>query len=120
MVDCALLLVLVTLLGTNIIYGLASPFLPTVIEMKDIDNFWTGIIFAAYAVSATFTSIIIGKVLGKFGHNRIMTLGAFLMAGAIASFGFIEEIDEAEYVIILSVSLRLLQGKYHDKNFSLT
>ena len=112
MFDFALLIVLVAPLGSNIIYGLASPFLPTVLEEKDINNVWTGIIFAAYAVSATFTSIITGKVIGKFGHNRIMTLGAFLMAGAIASFGFIEEIDEAEYVIILSVCLRLLQGKY--------
>ena len=108
MVDYTLLLVLVTLLCSNIIYGLAAPFLPTVLEEKDIDNVWTGIIFAAYAVSSTFTSIITGKVLQRFGHNRIMMLGAFLMAAAIASFGFIEEIDETEYVIILSVSLRLL------------
>ena len=83
-----------------------------VLEEKEIESIWTGIIFAAYAVAAIFTSIVTGKVLVRFGHNRIIMLGAFLMAVAIASFGFIEEMDDRKSVIILSIGLRLLQGKY--------
>jgi len=116
MVDCALVLLLVTLFVANTIYGLASPFLPTVLEDKEISSVWTGIIFASYAVASTFTSIITGMVLEKYGHNRIIMLGAFLMAAAIASFGFIEDLDAKKSVISLAIGLRMLQGKCLDRD----
>ena len=111
MCDFTLVLLLVTIFFGNMMYSLASPFLPEVLEEKGITSVWTGIIFAVYAVAKTFTNIITGKVIGKFGHKRIMMVGAFIMAAAIASFGFIEGMDAKEYIIISSIGLRLLQGK---------
>ena len=111
MCDFTLVLLLVTIFFANMMYSLASPFLPEVLEEKGITSVWTGIIFAVYAVAKTFTNIITGKVIGKCGHKRIIMVGAFIMAGTIASFGFIEGMDAKEYIIISSIGLRLLQGK---------
>ena len=90
MIDRSIGLLLLVIFVSNTIYGLASPFLPTVLEEKEIDSVWTGIIFAAYAVASIFASLAAGKLLDKIGHNKILCAGCALMAGSIACFGLIE------------------------------
>ena len=111
MFDRSLYLLVLALFVSNTIYGLASPFLPTVMEDKNISSVWTGVIFAAFAVASTFTSLVVGKILDRIGHNRVIMFGCLLMAVCITAFGFIEDLNQAEYVIILSILLRLGQGK---------
>ena len=64
------------------------------------------------AISASITSLFVGKILDKISHNKVITFGCILMAISIASFGFIERMDKAEYVIMLSIALRVGQGKF--------
>ena len=111
MVDFTLVLLLVDSFFANMIYSLASPFLPKVLAEKGIGTVWMGIIFAVYAVAKTFSSIITGKVIGKFGHKIIITVGAIILVVTVASFGFIEDMDDKECIIISSIGLRILQGK---------
>ena len=93
MLDRSILLILFCTFISNTIYGLASPFLPTVLELKDVSSVWTGVIFSAYAIAATIVSILTGLILDKIGHNKVFMFGAFLMSGSIIAFGFIEDID---------------------------
>ena len=111
MFDRAICLLVLALFVSNTIYGLASPFLPTVMDEKEISSVWTGIIFSAYAIASVLTSLVVGKTLDSVGHSRVMFLGCLLMATCITAFGFIEDFDKAEYVISISIALRVGQGK---------
>ena len=93
MLDRSILLILFCTFISNTIYGLASPFLPTVLELKDVSSVWTGVIFSAYAIASTIVAVLTGLVLDKIGHNKVIMFGAFLMSGSIIAFGFIEDID---------------------------
>ena len=111
LVDLSICLLAFTILISNSIYGLASPFLPTVLEEKEITSVWTGVIFSSYAVATIFTSLVVGKIIDSIGHNRIIMFGCFLMAVSIGCFGLIEGIVQNEQVIAISILLRLGQGK---------
>ena len=93
MIDRSILLLLFCSFISNTIYGLASPFLPTVLELKEVSSVWTGIIFSAYAIAATIVAILTGSLLDKIGHSKVITFGAFLMSCSIIAFGFIEDIE---------------------------
>ena len=105
-VDCALVLLLSILFASNTIYGLASPFLPTFLEDKEIDSHWTGLIFSMYAVATTISAIFIGKYLDSLGHNRVIMVGSFLMSACIVCFGLIERLEEKAEIIGISLALR--------------
>ena len=111
MFDRSICLLVLALFVSNTIYGLASPFLPTVMDEKNISSVWTGVIFSAFAIASILSSLLIGKTLDKIGHNRVIMLGCLLMAGCIAAFGFIDDLEKAEYVIPISIALRVGQGK---------
>ena len=108
--DRSLTLLLITIYFTNAIYGLASPFLPQVLEQKNIQSVWTGVIFSAYAIASTISAIVTGKVLNSIGHGPVITFGGFLMAGSIVGFGFLEYFDKPASVISIAIVLRLCQG----------
>ena len=107
MLDCSIYILVLAIFVSNTIYGLASPFLPTVLEEKQISSIWTGVIFAAFAISSSITSLLVGKILDSIGHNKVIMFGCILMAICIASFGLIEQIDQGKYVILLSIVLRI-------------
>ena len=92
-IDRYILLLLSCTFVANTIYGLASPFLPNVLENKEVSSVWTGVIFSAYAIAATIVSILTGSILDKIGHKKVITIGAFLMSCSIVAFGFIEDIE---------------------------
>ena len=94
----------------NLSYGIASPFLPQILEDKGIDSTWTGLIFGVFAIAAFVASLCIGKVLDKVGHKLIVTIGSILMGLSIFSFNFMLDIDEELSVILLSLALRMVQG----------
>ena len=95
---------------SNISYGLASPFLPTVLDDKGISSVWTGIIFASYAVASTIASLVVGSFLEKIGHKASITIGSILMGVSVVAFGTISDIPDKVTVIALSILLRIGQG----------
>lgn len=109
--DWSLLVILLTTFLSNTIYGLASPFLPTLLEEVGVASLWTGIIFASYAVAMSIVSPIVGKVLNKVSHSKVMAMGCFLMALSCASFGFVKYVDGKKWIITSAIALRILQGK---------
>ena len=108
MIDRSIVLILTVLLLSNTIYGLASPFLPRLLEERGISESWTGLIFATYAVAYMFSSPVIGLLVDRTGHSLLMTTGIVLMAGSIASFGTAINMDSNEKLIGLSIGLRAL------------
>ena len=108
MFDKSLLAILLTIFLSNTIYGLASPFLPVVLEDVGVSTTWTGLIFASYAIAGTFVSPIIGAVIDKVGHKKIMATGSILMSVACISFGFVKYIHNNMIIVICGVLLRLL------------
>ena len=111
MLDRSIVLVLVSQFFSATMYGLASPFLPTVFEEKNISSVWTGVIFSVYAIAMMIVALIVGKILDRVSHRTIIVSGCFLMAISVAGFGVIERFD-AEYVIIICILLRIGQGKF--------
>ena len=84
---------LVALTGmTNLIYGLAAPFLPTMLNDRGVAETWTGLIFAIYAVSSMVTSLFVGKTIGNNRHRKMITCGTILMGISIAGFGLVYKV----------------------------
>ena len=108
MFDKSLLAILLTIFLSNTIYGLASPFLPVVLEEVGVSTTWTGLIFASYAIAGTIVSPIIGAVIDKVGHKKIMATGSILMSAACISFGFVKYIHNNTFIVLCGVLLRLL------------
>ena len=106
MFNTSIVLVLISQFFSATMYGLASPFLPTVFEEKDIPSIWTGVIFSIYAVAYMIVSLFVGKILNKVSHRTIITSGCFIMGLSVAGFGFIERFS-TEYCIALSILLRI-------------
>ena len=100
--------ILLTLMLSNVIYGLASPFLPNLLEQAGIASTWTGIIFAVYAVALTIVSLIVGQFLDRLGHTKVMTAGCILMAISCGSFGLVKYVDGKRAIIASAIILRIL------------
>ena len=103
-------ILILTLFCTNIIYGLASPFLPAELEAKGISSGLTGLIFAIYAIASVFSALVAGMYVDRIGHRWIIMCGVLLMTGAISGFGLIEDMTDPNYVLALALILRYLQG----------
>ena len=111
LIDRSIATILTITFLSNSIYGLASPFLPTLLDDKGIASSWTGLIFASYAISMVIVSPIVGWLIDKVGHAKIMATGALLMAASIFSFGFTIDIDDNWLLITIAIVLRVFQGK---------
>ena len=94
MLDCSLGIILLTTFLSNTIYGLAAPFLPHLLEEKGIETFWTGLIFAAYAIATIFVSLIAGMIIDCVSHAKVMFIGTLLMSASIAAFSLAFNLDE--------------------------
>ena len=110
MIDKSLVAISLTIFLSNTIYGLASPFLPVLLESVGVSSTWTGLIFASYAIAGTIVSPIVGNIIEKVGHKKIMATGSLLMATACISFGFAKYLENKLIIIICGICLRLLQG----------
>mmetsp|Transcript_25968 Transcript_25968/g.51767 ORF Transcript_25968/g.51767 Transcript_25968/m.51767 type:complete len:462 (-) Transcript_25968:248-1633(-) len=102
--------ILVMIFLSNTIYGLGAPFLPKLLAQKDIDQVWTGIIFAVYAVSQVCFALICGKIVDRLGHRKVMVVGALTMAAAVAAFGIVSYLDSKWQINTLCIALRAFQG----------
>ena len=112
MADKAKLIICTILFLSNTIYGLASPFLPTILDDLGIDSLWTGIIFGSYAIAAAIVSPIAGSIIDKCGHAKMLSLGTILMSIACTSFGLAEYLEgNNTAIIVAAICLRVLQGK---------
>ena len=109
--SCAKHKLMIILFLTNTIYGLASPFLPTVLQEKGISSTWTGVIFASYAISMAIASPIVGKQLEKTGHSKMLFAGIILMTTACLCFSLVDVFKSEALTIVVSIILRLIQGK---------
>ena len=112
MSDKSFIIIIAVLFLSNTIYGLASPFLPVLLESRGIKETWTGLIFASYAIAYCIMAPIIGMLIDKVRHNRIMALGILLMSLSIASFGFGIYIESNEGLVAVAITLRMCQGKF--------
>ena len=116
--DKSLVLILLNSFLVNAIYGLASPFLPALLDEAGVDSVMTGLIFASFAIAVTIVSPIVGKLLDKFEHRKMMSVGCILMAISCASFGFVQYTEDPTLIVACAITLRLLQGKSQKTIFS--
>ena len=100
--------IIFTLFLSNSISGLAAPFLPIFLSKRGIEDTWIGLIFASYAIGLTFGSPIVGKIIDKTGHRKIMIYGTLLMSIACSSFGLAKYIENNTLLILVGVFLRFL------------
>ena len=94
----------------NINYCLAAPFLPIFLEIRGVSATWTGFIFAIFSVASTITSILIGEIVDKVGHKRLLAYSTLFMSACTMAFGFINYIDQNWLIIFVACILRVGQG----------
>ena len=111
MLDRNLVIVYLTILLANVIYGLVAPFLPQFLEEREILSSWTGLIIAVYSISMVIFSPIAGAIVDSVGHSKLMGFGGFLMACSIAAFSTEIYIDSNWFIIFIAIVLRASQGK---------
>ena len=111
MIDRNIVIMLCSTFLANTLYGLAAPFLPSLLEAKGVESVWTGIIFASYAVAMIVMSLVAGKIVTKFGHGNIIAFGALLMALSVSAFALAIYLEEKWQIVALGIGLRILQGK---------
>ena len=112
MLDRNICIILLTVLLSNTIYGLAAPFLPQLLDDKGVPSSYTGVIFAVYSISMIVVSLVAGVIVDKCGHARLMAFGSILMSVSIAAFSTAIYLDSNWSIICLAIVLRIGQGKF--------
>jgi MFS family permease len=98
------------IVATNSVYSLASLFLPTVFEEKEISGWYVGLVFAFYAIAQITVSPFVGKLLKRVSYANVITFGLFCMGCSIVPIAFVKQIESNTYVVMLTVLLRFMQG----------
>ena len=116
MLDYNIVVISLTVLLANASYGLSAPILPQLLEDRGVAASWTGFIWASFSVAVIFVSLIAGSIVDCVGHSRLMSIGATIMALAIAAYSSAIYIDEttenSKYVFLgLAIFLSAVTGK---------
>lgn len=106
MYDRSIYFLIVVLMMTNMIYGLASPFLPTLLDDSGIKETWTGIIFAIYAIAVMIASLFVGKLIDKVGYRNMVSAGVIIMSASICGFGLVYRVTDKTVIIVSFLLLR--------------
>ena len=96
------------IVSTNSVYALASLFLPTVFASKSIPGAWVGLVFSMYSIAAVLVSPFVGTVLDKVGYANLIAGGLVLMGLSIVPVGFLIEIENDTWTLVLGILLRAL------------
>ena len=83
-----------TVLLVNMSYGLTAPILPQLMEDRGVPSSLIGWIWTTFSIAVIIVSPIAGKVVDCIGHSRLMSIGAVMMAAAIASYSTAFYIDD--------------------------
>ena len=102
---------LLVLFFANLNYSLAEPFLPLFLESRGVGSTWIGFIFSIFAVASTLTSLLIGKVVDRVGHGKVIISSIFLCAVSVFGFGFINQLESNVNIILIASLLRVGSGK---------
>ena len=103
-----------TVLLVNMSYGLTAPILPQLLEDGGVPSSLIGWIWATFSIAVIIVSPIAGKIVDCSGHSRLMSIGAVMMAAAIASYSTAIYIDDDanKYAFFyLAIVLNAIQGR---------
>ena len=106
--DATQLILYTIIVSTNSVYSLASLFLPTVFKEKSIPGFWVGLVFSMYSIAVVLVSPFIGTALSKVGFANLIAIGLVLMGISIIPVGFLKEIENDSWTLVLGILLRAL------------
>lgn len=95
---------------TSAIYGLTAPILPMFLAEKNIDQFWTGIIFSSYAVFHVCSALLCGTIIERISHKRVMVVGTITLLKATFVFGVMDYLKPRWLIVMVGVQLCSLQG----------
>ena len=91
-------------------FSICAPFLPIEFERKGLPSTYTGLVFSLYSVGMIIFSPLFGKIVDRFGHKNLFTVGIGLMGISFICFGFIAEMQSRVNILALVIILRFLQG----------
>ena len=90
--------------------SLIAPFFPDVARERGISSEWIGFIFSCYPLGGVFFSLLLGKMMRKWGRKRILFIGLLIQTIGIILFGILDNIDDGKTFLSLAITSRLLQG----------
>ena len=113
MLDYNIIVICVTVLLVNMSYGLTAPILPPLLEARGVASSYIGSIWTCFSVAVIIVSLIAGSIVNCVGHSLLMTIGAMVMAAAIAAYSTAVYIpDDGGYEFLyLAIALNTIQGK---------
>jgi hypothetical protein len=81
-----MVLVTLTMINGQIVYGLAVLILPTYATELKASPLAIGCIFSSYAAAILLTSSVFARLSERYGRVRVMTVGSFALAGSTLLF----------------------------------
>ena len=95
------------------LYGNITVFYPPFVKKQfddSINSLLIGIILAMFELSVLISSPVVSLLLQKVGRKRFIIIGNSCTMAATAGFGLTYHIKDATVFLIVSISLRLVQG----------
>ena len=116
MLDYNIAVISLTVLLVNMSYGLTAPILPPLMEERGVPSSCIGFVWTSFSVAVIFVAILAGAIVDCIGHARLMTIGAVIMAAAIAAYStavYINSNDQWYIFLGMAVFLNTIQGRYN-------
>ena len=110
MIDTKIVSIWVVIICSNLCYSMIVPFLPIEMEKFGVQKHLFGYIFGIYALASMIGSLVVGKLLIKYGRKIMFILGIISMGIAMASFSLISYINNINLLVLACLLWRWLQG----------
>ena len=107
-----MILLYLIMIVSSLFFALAAPFLPPVLEEKQINSEYVGIIFAVFSIALIIFSPHVGKMIDRYGQPNLLGFALLIMGVSNFFFGLVKGVKGQAGSIILALSLRFVQGKY--------
>ena len=80
-------------------------------DERDMNETWTGVIFATYSVAFTISAFVTGKFVDRIGHRTVFFSATLLQSVCQLGFAFMDRIETNMTVIVVSIVCNMFSGK---------
>lgn len=93
-------------------FSLIAPFLPQLLEQKDIKNsdWYRGIIFSTYSFAMMLSAPLVGYYLARYERTIFLRIGMFFLGCSIIGFGLSFYFFEGPWYVAAIFTARAIQG----------
>ena len=91
-------------------YSLPIPFFPQTALKRGIGDSMVGLIFGIFPVGSISISILFGKMMGRWGKQRLIVISIVILSLSNMMFGALDYIDDPVLFVTTAMITRVVQG----------